>query len=465
VTRHDPRHWLVTLLLAASGGCGLVADLGPRARDAGTAGIDAEPGLDAPGLDAPGLDAPDLDAEPEDDAEGEDVGLVDRCLGRPDGAACSEIGAPRAICLGGLCTPSTCGDGFVDWLGGEVCDPMTDRDCVDCARSCVANLECATGTPCLIGTCDRGVCSFTARSGTCNDGSIAGVCRGFVCAPASCGDGILQPDEDCDVGPEPTRGCRGCRFECTGDGDCDDGDACNGTEACFSIEEAMVGVVARYCVPSTPTCVSDACFEARCETDAGGAARCTRTPRLDADEDGYSGNPSCPLPDCRDDLADVHPGAPERCNDVDDDCDGFADEGGMAWCLDRDGDGYGDPSTMMSNCGAMPGYVADCSDCWDSSDPLRVREARLVNPGQTSFFATAYCVAPGDCRFDYDCDREEELQLPTEESCELLDPPCALGSGWAGTPPACGASGRYVSCSRLLFACVSSRETIVQHCR
>jgi hypothetical protein len=53
-------------------------------------------------------------------------------------------------------------------------------------------------------------------------------------------------------------------------------------------------------------------------------------PTFDFDQDGF---PLCPTPgsgilaDCNDQIFSIHPGAPETCNGLDDDCDGIIDEG------------------------------------------------------------------------------------------------------------------------------------------
>jgi len=105
----------------------------------------------------------------------------------------------------------------------------------------------------------------------------------------------------------------------------------------------------------------------------------------DSDGDGY-GNPNefvntCSPPpgyvenglDCDDNRADIHPGAPEICDGVDNNCDGAIDEGLISrFYRDKDGDNYGDPSEFIDACSAPPGYVGnglDCDDNQSSSNP------------------------------------------------------------------------------------------------
>ncbi len=72
--------------------------------------------------------------------------------------------------------------------------------------------------------------------------------------------------------------------------------------------------------------------------------------------------------DCDDGDARIHPEAPERCNEIDDDCDGSTDEDpidGDSFQVDGDGDGFGDPHLTGVACRPEPGLVADGSDCDD----------------------------------------------------------------------------------------------------
>ncbi len=83
----------------------------------------------------------------------------------------------------------------------------------------------------------------------------------------------------------------------------------------------------------------------------------------DADNDG-----SLASVDCDDQDAGVHPGADERCNGADDDCDGDVDEDAIdasSWYPDADGDSFGDPAAGTVSCVQPEGYIEDATDCDD----------------------------------------------------------------------------------------------------
>src|SRR6185436_1919455 len=75
--------------------------------------------------------------------------------------------------------------------------------------------------------------------------------------------------------------------------------------------------------------------------------------------------------DCDDEDAAVHPGAPEICNDRDDDCDGKQPDA-TEWFVDADHDGYGDAANSVTACSPPDGYVARATDCDDSAPEIHI---------------------------------------------------------------------------------------------
>ena len=107
----------------------------------------------------------------------------------------------------------------------------------------------------------------------------------------------------------------------------------------------------------------------------------------DEDGDGYLVSDG----DCAEDDPAVHPGAPEACNGVDDDCDGVVDEDpadAPAWYGDSDGDGYGATTVAIAACDApSDAFVATDGDCDDGD--------AAVHPG-----AEEACTDPTDRNCD-----------------------------------------------------------------
>ena len=115
----------------------------------------------------------------------------------------------------------------------------------------------------------------------------------------------------------------------------------------------------------------------------------------DTDSDGYGDAATvayaCSAPsafvgdntDCDDALTDVHPSADERCNGLDDDCDGETDEATASdaptWYADTDGDGFGDANTWTDACEAPAGSVADSADCDDTNPDISPTATEMCN--------------------------------------------------------------------------------------
>jgi hypothetical protein len=111
------------------------------------------------------------------------------------------------------------------------------------------------------------------------------------------------------------------------------------------------------------------------------------TESTDADGDGYA-TPE----DCDDADPEVHPGAVERCDGLDHDCDGAVDapppSDAPTWYADRDHDGWGDVESPVQACTQPADTVEDATDCDD--------EDAAAHPGATE----TDCDDPRD----YNCD-------------------------------------------------------------
>ncbi len=183
---------------------------------------------------------------------------------------------------------------------------------------------------------------------------------------------------------------------------------------------------------------------------------------VDADGDGFGGEETvtaCLQPegavsvggDCDDDDATVWPGAAERCDGVDNDCNGEVDEEVQdTWFADADGDGWGDATSTLDDCDPPDGYVANDSDCDDDEaasfptnteicDGLDNNCDGLTDEGVTSTFypdkdddghgsgePAEFCEQPsGYADSDEDCDDDDaEVNPDATELCNDQDDDC-----------------------------------------
>jgi hypothetical protein len=105
----------------------------------------------------------------------------------------------------------------------------------------------------------------------------------------------------------------------------------------------------------------------------------------DTDGDGFIAG-RCGGDDCDEGDAAVNPQATERCNGIDDDCNGAIDEAGAVgeqeWFNDVDVDGFGDPEQSMWACTSPVLWVSDFTDCDDgnaSVNPQVVEQCNTVD--------------------------------------------------------------------------------------
>ncbi|ODS40419.1 hypothetical protein BEH94_08330 [Candidatus Altiarchaeales archaeon WOR_SM1_SCG] len=124
--------------------------------------------------------------------------------------------------------------------------------------------------------------------------------------------------------------------------------------------------------------------------------------------------------DCNDSNSNVHPGAVEVCNGIDDDCEGAIDEGSVCltnYYCDNDNDGYIDASVDGNcnyyNCIPAGCQVAQGNDCNDTN--------AAINPGATEI-----------CNSDVDDDCNA---LTDESSCsKVVNPPSGVSVVLASNP-------------------------------
>ena len=148
-----------------------------------------------------------------------------------------------------------------------------------------------------------------------------------------------------------------------------------------------------------------------CDGQVDNNATDAETSYADRDGDGF-GDPAattkaCSPPpshvtndrDCDDVRKDVHPGATEYCDGLDNDCNGRVDDDAVdlvTWHADADGDGFGDPDSTTAACRAPDGYTANDRDCDDTRADVSPEAPEICADG-----ADNDCLVdtPDDCAF------------------------------------------------------------------
>ncbi len=259
---------------------------------------------------------------------------------------------------------------------------------------------------------------------------------------------------------------------CLTDEDCQDGNICNGIEVCnqcvcqrsepFICPDDGVGCTQGVCDPADgqcdyvprhewcseheicdvqqdcqgrPPCLSndDCDSEDPCQTGMCNLETGTCEYRLvDSDNDTFA-SLACGGQDCGDDDHEIYPEAPERCNELDDDCDGQIDEG-----FDFD--------SSARHCGAcntecdahLHCYGGNCqcveethTDCGQFCVDLQISFNDCGRCGNVCQAPLVRCVA-GECRCrgddDIFCNGECFDWRSTNEHCRQCNNRCPQGT-------------------------------------
>ncbi len=156
----------------------------------------------------------------------------------------------------------------------------------------------------------------------------------------------------------------------------------------------------------------------------------------------------------------------DHCDGQDHDCDGEINEEGSLGCRtyfeDKDGDGWGNPSSTRCLCGNVPpaGYTTRSADCCDTDSSVN-RDVR-----DDQWFETKNNC--GD--FDYDCDGHEVQELQEIGHCLQGgyggSITCSVFEGWDQNVPECGKTGSYIhDCVNEQGSCKKRVTEKIQRCQ
>ena len=384
-----------------------------------------------------GLSACDATKPSGEECNGED----DDCNGVVDEATCDD----ENECTQDTCEAEAgCQHEALDVGECKDGDPCTVADhCV--AGECVGSpVSCDDGNLCTDDTCTEGGCVYAPNQDDCDDVdpcTLGDVCKQSECvgAPVDC---ACQVDADC------------AEFE--------DGDVCNGTLICDTVQPPFKCVVAPATVVECPEPggAGEFCLEATCDVQTGecGFAPANEGKPCD-DDDPCTVSEKCQAGECAG-------GNPLNCNDgnscTDDLChpkDGCTHTPNAAGCDDGDDCTVGDVCNQGE---CNPGQALNCDDdnlCTDDSCKSAIGCVHDANAAECSDYnpcTTGDHCSAGKCAVSGSLDCNDGNAC-TDDSCSpevgcshtLNVAPCDDGNACT-TGDKCGngwCSGKFLNCN------------------